>query len=172
MREVFCGVISQGMAPYFYMEQLICTFFGHREINITDRLYSATSAEIMKAVEIGYRLFYFSGYGAFDALCHKIVTKAKNEFPNLNIKRIYCVSRERYLHKSVRYFKREDYDDIIYLTPSFDGWYKSIYFRNCAMIDNSNLVIFYAENSEQSGAYKTYKYAKKRNKQLINLWEN
>ena len=132
-----------------------------------------TEIEIMRAVELGCRTFYFGGYGAFDDLCREIVTTISKENPKLDIKRIYCVSQERYLRKRVRYFNREDYDDIIYLLPSFEGWYKSIYFRNCAMIDQSDLVIFYAENKEGSGAYKAYQYAKKKkDKQVINLWED
>ena len=132
-----------------------------------------TTDKILQAVDLRYRVFYFGGYGDFDNLCHKIVTKVRDEKPELEIRRIYCVSQERYLRKSVRYFNREDYEEIIYLIPSFGGWYKSIYFRNCAMIDKSDLVIFYAESKENSGAYKAYKYAKKkRDKQLINLWEN
>ena len=142
-------------------------------MDITDRLYARTTAEIMRAAELGCRVFYFGGYGAFDALCYEIVTKTRDENPELKIRRIYCVSQERYLRKSVRYFNREDYEEIIYLMPSFEGWYKSIYFRNCAMIDQSDFIIFYAENKEDSGAYKAYKYAKrKRDKQIINLWEN
>ena len=151
----------------------ICSFFGHRDVTITDKLYDTTTAAIMYAIELGYRTFYFGGYGDFDDLCRKIVTKAKSDNPELKIKTVYCVSQERYLHKKVRYFDPNDYDEIIYLMPSFDGWYKSIYFRNCAMIDNSDLIIFYAENKEDSGAYKAYKYAKKKkNKQIINLWES
>lgn len=155
------------------MEEKICSFFGHREVDITDRLYATTTAEIERAVGLGCRTFYFGGYGAFDHLCYEIVTKINNENPDLKIKRIYCVSQERYLRKNVRYFNRGDYDEIIYLMPSFEGWYKSIYFRNCAMIDQSDFIIFYAESKEDSGAYKAYKYAKrKRDKQIINLWEN
>lgn len=155
------------------MEEKICSFFGHRDIVVTDRLYAITVAEIMKAVESGCRTFYFGGYGAFDDLCYKIVTNIIKETPELTIRRIYCVSQERYLRKEVRYFKREDYDEVIYLAPSFEGWYKSIYFRNCAMIDQSDIIIFYAESRENSGAYKAYKYAKrKKDKQVINLWEN
>ena len=174
MREVFYGVISQGVAPYFFgMEEKICSFFGHRDVDITDKLYTMATAEIMRTVELGCRVFYFGGYGDFDDLCRQIVTKIKDENPKLKIRRIYCVSQERYLHKNVRYFNRENYDEIIYLVPSFDGWYKSIYFRNCAMIDQSDIIIFYAENREDSGAYKAYKYAKrKREKQIVNLWEN
>ena len=129
-----------------------------------------TAFEITKAVELGCRTFYFGGYGDFDALCHKIVTKIKDEKTWSEIKRIYCVSQERYLRKNVRYFKREDYDEIIYLIPSFEGWYKSIYFRNCAMIDQSDCIIFYAEPKEDSGAYKAYKYAKKKKTNRLSIF--
>ena len=171
MREVFYGVISQEMAPYFFMKEKICSFFGHRDVIITDRLYEITTSEIIKAMELGFYTFYFGGYGIFDDLCHKIVTKIKNDHPELNIKRIYCVPQERYLYKNTRYFKRENYEEVIYLEPSFNSWYKSIYFRNCAMIDHSDLIIFYTEIREDSGAYKAYKYAIKKRKKTINLYD-
>ena len=155
------------------MEEKICSFFGHRSINITNPLYDLTASEITKAVSLGFNTFYFGGYGDFDELCYKIVTKIGYERPELKIRKIYCVSQERYLRKIVRYFNSKDYDEVIYLPPSFDGWYKSIYFRNCAMIDRSDLIIFYAENKENSGAYKAYKYAtRQKDKQVINLWRN
>ena len=155
------------------MEEKICSFFGHRDVNITEQLYANVYTEISKTVDLGYRTFYFGGYGDFDDLCHKIITNIMDENPELNIKRIYCVAQEKYLRKNVRYFKRENYEDVIYLTPAFEGWYKSIYFRNCAMIDESEFVIFYCEHKEDSGAYKAYKYAKtKKDKQIVNLWEN
>ena len=152
------------------MEEKTCSFFGHRNVEETEELYTAAKAAIMQAVSLGCCVFYFGGYGDFDALCHRIVTEIKeNEL--LDIKRIYCVAQERYLRRLPKNVKREDYEDIIYLMPSFDGWYKSIYFRNCAMIDNSDAVIFYAEEREDSGAYKAYKYAKrKKEKHIINLW--
>ena len=172
MREVFYGVISQGVAPHFFiMENKICSFFGHRDVEITENLYARTYAEILKAVDFGCRIFYFGGFGDFDELCYKIVTKIKEEKPELQIKRVYCVTQEGYLRKKSRYFKRDDYDEIIFLIPSFEGWYKSIYFRNCAMIDESNFVIFYAEERENSGAYKAYKYAKKqKGKTVVNIY--
>ena len=74
--------------------------------------------------------------------------------------------------KPSREFRYQDYDDIVYLMPSFDGWYKSIYYRNCAMIDQSDYVIFFAQARQNSGAYKAYKYAKtKKDKQIVNLFE-
>ena len=148
-----------------------CSFFGHREINITDELYAITTAEILKSVSLGCRIFYFGGYSAFDSLCYKIVSEIKNKQPELGIRRIYCVPLERYLRRKVHYFNPEDYDEVVYLTPSFEGWYSSIYFRNRAMIDASDFIIFYAEEREKSGAYKAFKYAKtKRGKHIINLF--
>ena len=175
MREVFYGVISRGVAPYFFenMEKdKICSFFGHRDIEVTDELYATTTAEVMAAVDFGCRVFYFGGYGDFDNLCYTIVTKLQRESPELGIRRIYCVPQEQYLRKRVRYFRHEDYDEVIYLMPTFEGWYKSIYFRNCAMIDASEYVIFYAEKRSNSGAYKAYQYAqKKKDKCIVNLFE-
>ncbi len=151
---------------------MICSFFGHRNVEITKEIYARTTAEVIKSVDFGCRIFYFGGYGDFDALCYEIVTKIKAEKPELEIKRVYCASQEKYSRKSTRYFKRENYDEITYLTPSFEGWYKSIYFRNCAMIDKSHIVIFHAEKREDSGAYKTYKYAKrKKDKRVVNIYE-
>ena len=170
MREVFCGVISQGVAPYFFMK--ICSFFGHRNIEADDDLYSKAENEIWKAIGFGCRIFYFGGYGEFDSLCYKIVEKIKNEKSELQIRLVYCVSQERYLRKETRYFNRSDYDEVIYLEPAFEGWYKSIYFRNCAMIDKSDVIIFYAHSISESGAYKAFKYAKrKKDKVIINLTE-
>ena len=162
MREVFYGVISQGVAPYFMDKNKICSFFGHRDVVITEELQKITTAEIIKAIHGGCSIFYFGGYGTFDELCYNIVTNIKNSNPSLPIQRIYCVAQERYLRKRVRYFCREDYDDVIYLPRPFEGWYKSIYFRNCTMIDESSVVIFYAQERENSGAYKAYRYAKKK----------
>ncbi len=152
-------------------ENKICSFFGHRDVEITDKLYAIVTAEILKSVGFGCRIFYFGGYGDFDELCYQIVTNIQKENPDLHIKRVYCVSQERYLSKRVRYFDRTRYDEIVYLVPSFDGWYKSIYFRNCAMIDKSSFVVFYAEEREGSGAFKAYQYARrKKEKHIVNLW--
>ena len=172
MREVFYGVISQGVAPYFFiMEEKICSFFGHREITLTERLESLLTIEIFNAICLGCNVFYFGGYGEFDRLCYETVTEIKTENPNLHIKRVYCVAQESYLRKKVRYFNPSDYDEVIYLQPSFEGWYKSIYFRNCAMIDKSDFIIFYAEERERSGAYKAYKYAKAKKKpNIVNIF--
>ena len=132
---------------FLYGREQNLFFFGHRDVTLTDGLYGATVAEIRRAVEYGCRIFYFGGYGDFDDLCYQIVTKIKAEKPHLSLSRVYCVSQERYLRERVRYFNPEDYDDVIYLTPAF------------------------AEERENSGAYKAYRYEKKKKeKYIVNLF--
>ena len=152
-------------------ESKICSFFGHREIHLTDDLRLRVENEILGVIDLGCRTFYFGGYGEFDRLCYNTALQIRLNRPDLNLRMVYCVPRECYLRKRVRYFRPEDYDEVIYLAPAFDWWYKSIYYRNCAMIDRSDAVIFYSESREESGAYKAYKYAVKKNgKHIINLW--
>ncbi len=164
-------MLSRKGQHLIFMEAKICSFFGHREIEATEKLKEALREEILKAIDLGCRIFYFGGFGAFDALCHKILTKIKEENADLRIERVYCVASEYYLRKRHKYLNVEDYEDVMYLKPDFDGWHKRIYFRNCAMIDASHYVIFYAESRAESGAYKAYKYAEKKKKNLINLYK-
>ena len=42
---------------------MICSFFGHRDVELSENLYATTTAEIIKSVDLGCRIFYF-GYFA------------------------------------------------------------------------------------------------------------
>ena len=151
------------------MEDLICSFFGHREIDITKELQNSLISTVMQLIEKGFNNFYFGGFGEFDNLCYAIVTNLQQQYPN--IKRTFCYVDKRWQGEPKRpsWLTKNNYEEIIYLQPSFDYWYQQIYYRNCAMIDNSQYVVFYVENSENSGAYKAMQYAIKTKKQLLNL---
>lgn len=149
-----------------------CTFFGHREIVVTDKLINQITKIIKDKIENEqFKDFYFGGFGNFDDLCYKIVSKLKEEYNH--IRRIFCLYDRKHINISKRpeWLKNEEYEDIIFLEPSFDGWYKRIYFRNLEMVDLSDFILFYVCNTENSGAYKTFKYAKKKKKIYINLAE-
>ena len=171
MREVFYGVISQGVTLFIIMQKdKICSFFGRSDLVGAPDLRVFVRQKIIDSIEFGCRTFYFCGLGDFDALCYKIVTELKKSNPELGLKRVYCVTQERDLGKNSLNFKRENYDEITYLTPSFNDGETSVYFQNCAMVDESDVIIFYAEEKENSVAYKTYRYAQtKKDKQIINL---
>lgn len=149
---------------------MVCSFFGHRDIEISNKLIDKLSNLIESLiVKLGADTFYFGGFGKFDDLCWKVVSNLKNKYQN--IKRVYCLEDSRYLRSSKRpkYLKDNDYEEYIYLQPTFDYWYTRIYFRNCEIVNVSDIVVFYATEKQNSGAYKMLKYANKKKKKIFNL---
>ena len=148
-----------------------CSVFGHSKIEITIKLENKLIATFENLIKQGCKYFYFGGFGMFDDLCHKIISELKKKYPH--IQRIFCLSDPRHLriNKRPKWLKSEDYEEFVYLDLEFDWWYKRIYYRNCAMIDKSDIILFYVEERENSGAYKAFKYAKQKKKQIINLFE-
>ena len=148
----------------------ICSCFGHSEIEITEQLRSDVKTKIEDmVVNENYRIFYFGGFGLFDDLCHQVVSELKQKYPD--IKRVYCLSDPRHqrISKRPRWLKDEDYEEFVYLDLEFDWWYQRIYFRNVEMVNQSDYVLFYVCNRNNSGAYKIYQYAKKIKKSFTNF---
>lgn len=147
----------------------ICSFFGHRNVESSTGLKNKLILEVEKLINNNYSIFLFGGLGEFDEICWEVVTSLKHKYQF--IKRIYCVEDARYLRPSKRptYFKNSDFEDFIYLDLTFDWWYQRIYFRNCAMIDRSDFIIFYANEINNSGAFKALKYARKTRKEYFNI---
>lgn len=147
----------------------ICAFFGHRDIQVTEEIKDRLKEEVVKLISIGFKSFYFGGFGNFDNLCWEIVTEMKATKPEIT--RIFCLTDSRHTraNKRPKYLKDSDYEQFVYLDLEYDYWYKRIYYRNCEMINLSDFVIFYAINNKDSGAYKAYKYAIRIKKDHINL---
>lgn len=143
-----------------------CSCFGHSDVDITDELTARTMIEINKAINDGVRIFLFGDRSDFDDLCYDLVTKKRNAEPQLNIKRVFCFALDKQLRKSPRWFIQKEYEALECPTKDFDYWYTAIYYRNLAMIDQSDLILFWVEQRENSGAYKTYQYAVKKHNKL------
>ena len=147
-----------------------CSFFGHREIEITpelkQKLYSIIEDLI---VNKNFVYFYFGGFGDFDSLCHEIVSELKVKFPH--IKRIFCLADPRHqrISKRPKWLLSQDYEDFVYFDMPFDWWFQRIYYRNVEIIDRSDFIIFYVKNTTNSGAYKAMQYATKKNLTFINI---
>lgn len=148
-----------------------CSVFGHSTIKITKDLKYKLISTFEDLIKQGCEVFYFGGFGMFDELCHKIVGELRSKYTK--IKRIFCLSDPRHLriNKRPKWLKSEDYEEFVYLDLEFDWWYSRIYYRNCAIIDRSDIVIFYVEERENSGAYKALKYANRKKKEIINLYK-
>ena len=94
----------------------------------------------------------------------------ENADPQLKIKRVFCFALENQLRKPPRWFILKEYEALECPTKHFDYWYTAIYYRNLAMIDQSDLILFWVKRRENSGAYKTYQYAVKKRKHIVNLF--
>ena len=154
------------------MNDKICSFFGHREITITEDLKERIREVLDKMIKSeNFTIFYFGGFGMFDDLCWQIVTELKDKYTY--IKRVFCLSDPRHqrISKRPKCLRNEDYEEFVYLDLDFDWWYTRIYYRNCEIVNQSDFIMFYAKDIERSGAYKIYQYAKKNKKSLINLAE-
>ena len=147
----------------------ICSCFGHREIELTEKLKKQLYKIYEDLILDDFDTFYFGGFSMFDDLCYEVVSELKIKYPH--IKRVFCVTDERYLRYSKQpcWLKETPFEEIIYLTLKFDWWYMRVYYRNIEMIEASDFVIFYVENSTNSKITKTFQYAKKKNKKYVNL---
>lgn len=148
----------------------VCSCFGHLDVDITDSLRERAKQEVEKAVADGVRIFMFGGRSDFDDLCYDLVTEVRQQQPELGIKRVFCFALDKQLRKPPRWFQRKEYEALECPLKDFDWWYTSIYYRNCAMIDQSDLLLFWVEQRENSGAYKTYEYAVRKKKAIVNLF--
>ena len=144
----------------------ICSCFGHRNVEITKELEEKLEKLYVDLIKSrGYNIFYFGGYGKFDELCHKIISKLKSKYQNI---KLYLI-RPYYENLSQKYtdLLKIGYDDCIYLPLSNNFGKLKIIYRNYAIVDKSDIIIFYIRRMENSGAYRTLCYAKKNNKKLI-----
>ena len=147
----------------------VCSCFGHFTVEITDELRARTREEIDKAVAGGVRVFLFGGRSDFDDLVYDIVSEKKAKEAQLGLKRIFCFPLDKQLRRPPPWFRQKEYEGYECPCKDFGWWYTAIYYRNCAMIDQSDVVLFYAEERANSGAYKAYMYAARLHKCIINL---
>jgi len=177
----------------------VCSFFGHRKIEITEELKQKVK-EIIEDLIVNHNVltFLFGSRSDFDYLCHLVVTELKEKYPN--IKRIaYTCRSETCTLESERahweevysYFRKEKVtllgveEEVEHKTKYTSGR-ASYVERNQAMINDSDYCIFYYDENYQpemrkyskrsigyyqpkSGTALAYAYAKQKRKTLINV---
>ena len=146
------------------MEYKICCFIGHNEVDFDENLKDKVKTKLIELIEKeNYGIFYFGGVGGFDYGCRETVNELKEKYPF--IKTVLCLWDGKYPW----WAKKRKYDKIEELPLEFDYWYTRLYYRNTAMIDASDLSIFYVTNTENSGAYKAMKHAVLKKRPFINF---
>lgn len=166
-----------------------CSFFGHRIIKITPDLEKKIESIIENLiVDKGVLYFLFGSKSMFNDLCYSIVTKLKYKYSNIKRVVYLCRSEGATLEKEKeekekslsfvlgKNVKLNGYDKIIELEKLFYAGKASYVERNYEMIKNSDYCVFYYSddyvNSNmgiRSGTHLAFKYAKQKNKQIVNV---
>lgn len=151
---------------------IYCTFAGHREI-LLEGIEESAKTVIEALIEREDAVcFYTGGMGEFDRICAHTVRQCRKKHID---KQISLVLVEPYMKQSINTDGRllaMQYDEIIIPTDWADCHYKqAITRRNRWMIDHSQYLIACVYR-RSGGAYASLKYAKKRGRTIINLYEN
>lgn len=155
-----------GSGTFFMGNKKICSCFGDFVVEITDELKAKTNEAIEKAIASGIRIFLFGGLSDFDDLVYDIVSEKRAVISQ--IKRVFCFPQYEDLISFPNWFKIKEYEDLICPEKVCELWYRAFYYRNRAMINQSDIILFYAEKRENSIVYEAYKHAKEFNKKIIN----
>ena len=148
---------------------MIITFVGHSSILGVEDLTVKIINEIEKNVRLNEKTtFYCGGYGDFDNITLRCCHLLKNKRKNIEIIYItpYLTQREQ---KKINILINEGvYDSVVYPPIESVPPRLAILKRNEWMVDKADIIIAYVKYS-YGGAYRRFKYAKKRDKKIINL---
>ncbi|MGN0492779.1 MAG: hypothetical protein ACI4F7_03950 [Acutalibacteraceae bacterium] len=144
------------------------SFFGHREVNDYFGIEVQTENIIRALLSSDrYLAFQVGRNGEFDLLVSSIIHRIKKEGYDDNIVHILVLPYDTAEYRNNREIFDKYYDEVEICEKSCTAHYKSaIQIRNKAMVDRSDLVVFYLEY-KSGGAYQTYKYAVKQKKKII-----
>lgn len=175
--------------------EMKCCFIGHRTIADAQKIYERLERELRVLIDTyPLRTFLFGSRSAFNDLCHAVVTELKGRYPD--VKRIMyacksecaCLESKReqtnrlasaLLKKPIEFQGyEEEYKFPDYLTAGRASYIE----RNQAMIDDSDICIFYcnkdyALHTTKSGTAIAYDYANKLSKKtgkplIINIFDD
>ena len=176
-----------------------CSFFGHRTIFLTEELKRRTRELIEHLIRVeNVAVFLFGSRSEFDSLCHLLVTELKEKYPH--IKRIsYTCRNETCILENEREKWEEIYShfekrEVHLLGVEEERTHKTKYTsgrasyveRNQAMIDDSDICVFYYDENYQpemrkyskrsvgyyqpkSGTGIAHTYAKQKKKKIYNV---
>lgn len=179
-----------------------CSFFGHRKIETTKELKCQLTKIIEELiVNNNVETFLFGSRSEFDELCYMAVTELKEKYPEIK-RMAYTCSSEICVLENEREKWEKIYSQLekrVVRLMGFEGEceYEKKYMagkasyveRNQAMIDDSDYCVFYYNEDyrpelrkwskrslsfyqPKSGTATAFNYARKKQKHIINLFDN
>ncbi len=150
------------------MEIFTVSLFGHREIDDLRRLDEQLTFVVRELLQTKpYVSFLIGRNGEFDEYAASVMKRARKdmgeESSDMTLVLPYTVANLEYYE--------EYYDNIIIPESVYRAHPKAaIVLKNRWMVEQSDLVIVYVEH-DRGGACAAMKYAKKLNKEVVNLCE-
>ena len=164
---------------------MTCCFIGHRKIECTPELRERLQSILLNLIENGTTNFIFGDHSAFDSLCYELVSELKGKHPEIG--RINFRKSHEDTDDYTIQFLIKGYEESICPKGVGSAGRASYVERNKAMIDESDVCIFYYDenyqpnrrrNSRQdindcqtkSGTALAYHYAESKKKTIINCF--
>lgn len=147
-------------------------FFGHRDlidaVSVENNLYKLVCELIQSHT---YLDFLLGRDGDFDLLAASVVRRAKHDIFDANSSLIWIQPYLKAEYKRNPTDYETYYDEIEVCETSAAAHPKAaIQIRNRAMVDRSDLCVFYVSQTS-GGAWQTMRYAQRQNKRIINLFQ-
>ena len=146
---------------------MIITFCGHSNFIESNEMEKKLLSILNESIGDSQADLYLGGYGSFDEFAFNCAKKYKSTHPNTHLFFITPYITENYQKNHLQQ-KAAEYDAIIYPDIENIPLRFAITYRNKYMIEKSDIVIVYLTHT-WGGAYQTYKYAKRKNKRIINI---
>ena len=164
---------------------MTCCFIGHRKIEQTEEIERLLRDTLYSLIGQGANHFIFGDHSDFNSLCYEIVTELKDEFPH--IRRTHYRTDYPDADAYTMQFLLDGYEDSV-CPAGVSGAGKAAYVkRNQAMIQNSDICVFYFDEMYQpsrrkqskpslsdyqpkSGTRLAFDYAEAQGKRVINLY--
>ena len=152
------------------MQIFTVSFFGHRMIDDVFEIENRLEQLIRTLLrEHEYIEFLVGRDGEFDQLVSSTIRRCKREYRSDNCAHIWVLPYFTAEFRDNEESFRDYYDEIEVCEAATGCHYKNAHkTRNRAMVDRSDLVVFYIQR-ESGGAWQTMKYVKKQGKTYINL---
>lgn len=152
------------------MDIYTVSFFGHRELCDFFEVEKSLDKLVRELIHTKeYVEFLVGRNGEFDTLVSSVIRKTmrENNYGNALHTLVLPYQTTEYVSNSDSF--NDYYSNVEVCEQSAAAHFKSsIQIRNQAMIDRSDLVIFYVQR-KSGGAYKALRYAEKQDKTVINL---
>lgn len=167
------------------LSMTVC-FIGHRKVDHPEELAPRIHEVAAKLISCGADTFLFGSKSQFDNISLNTITELKQVFPS--IKRIYIRAEYPVIDTNYQAYLLQFYEET-YFPENLEKAGRSVYIqRNQVMIDKSDICVFYynssyippqksqskkvlaPSNHKKSGTAMAYAYAKQKNKQIINLY--